>query len=126
MTIIFIFVGTYICIKAIDLTFFIIYKFKNPKTPIEKYYKLLNEQSKFKIKRLHRMNYQDYLKTKHWQYLREAILYRDDYKCNDCKTAINLNVHHLTYKNKGHEQLTDLITLCHECHEEHHSILAHN
>lgn len=65
--------------------------------------------------------YKEYLKTDHWQCMRKTALKRADYKCQVCgRRDITLNVHHNTYKNIGHEYLTDLCVLCKECHETFH------
>lgn len=59
-----------------------------------------------------------YLKSSHWQELRKTALERAGYKCQVCgKNNIRLNVHHNTYKNIGHEDITDLCVLCEVCHE---------
>ena len=48
------------------------------------------------------------------------ILKRDNYHCVKCRCKSNLNIHHLTYQNRGNElkHLHDLITLCRKCHEK--------
>lgn len=40
--------------------------------------------------------------------------------CQKCGTTKNLEVHHKTYKNLGHEKLSDLLLLCHEHHFREH------
>jgi len=60
--------------------------------------------------------YYQYLKTEPWQSLRRAALLRFGNKCAQCKTKEFLQVHHLTYKRVGHEELTDLVVLCRDCH----------
>lgn len=64
--------------------------------------------------------YADYLKSDAWKERRRRILARDGFKCVLCGSGINLNVHHLTYINKGHEEDDDLVTLCQKCHEKVH------
>jgi 5-methylcytosine-specific restriction endonuclease McrA len=73
-----------------------------------------------------------YLHTPHWAKVRAAILLISDAKCKFCSdgdwdrfrlhcagdTTRRLHVHHLHYKNLGHERYEDLVLLC----EGHHSI----
>lgn len=64
----------------------------------------------------------DYLHTDVWRTLREKRLRFDDYRCQRCGTAKNLQVHHLRYPDIwGTENIReDLITLCDECHNTIH------
>lgn len=68
------------------------------------------------------MEYNDYLKTPHWQRLRSVKLRRNPL-CQVCKSSQRLHVHHKYYVTKGSrdsilfkEPLTALITLCVSCH----------
>lgn len=67
------------------------------------------------------VNYYDYLKSPQWQTVRGAALKRANYQCEKCKSAKNLEVHHITYKRLGYELPEDLIVLCKDCHENVHS-----
>lgn len=67
------------------------------------------------------VNYYDYLKSPQWQTVRDAALKRANYQCEKCKSAKNLEVHHITYKRLGYELPEDLIVLCKDCHENVHS-----
>ena len=70
---------------------------------------------------------------KHWGYQKgfdygfssrkEAILNRDNYKCQCCgKKNIRLEVHHIVYRSQGGtDNETNLITLCADCHSKVHS-----
>jgi len=82
-------------------------------------FKLLNSKCKTYEERA--AVYKRYRKSTQWKSIREIILNRDGYKCR-CGSTNRLQVHHLSYKYKFREylKLTDLITLCHECHEEIH------
>lgn len=65
--------------------------------------------------------YSDYLKSDHWQECRNKRLKIDFYQCFFCGCKDNLNVHHLTYENKGNEDVqNDLVTLCKSCHSKIH------
>lgn len=55
--------------------------------------------------------YSDYLKSKHWEDFKNMIYSLYPY-CFYCKTKKYLNIHHLTYENRGNEQVEDVIVLC--------------
>lgn len=67
--------------------------------------------------------YHQLLKDGRWQRRRLEIMQRDNFKCRDCGTADNLNVHHIRYI-AGHKPWEyddgDLITLCGTCHKKRH------
>ena len=76
---------------------------------------------------LYRDQYQQYLKTSAWADLKHQTKERDNYTCQSCKIRFDspvmpmIEVHHKNYDNVYHELLSDLITLCRECHQlEHH------
>ena len=72
-------------------------------------------------------------KVKHWGYQkgfnyefssrRDAILHRDQYKCQLCNMKnTKLEVHHIIYRSKGGtDDENNLITLCSSCHNKIHS-----
>ena len=64
--------------------------------------------------------YSDYIESEEWKAVRRKRMSIDGYQCQMCGTAKNLEVHHLTYERLGHEDMDDLITLCHKCHEKVH------
>lgn len=68
------------------------------------------------------MNRDDYCQTEVWRELRYKRLQLDHYRCAQCGTAINVQVHHIRYPDVwGMESVEDdLITLCAECHAETH------
>lgn len=63
------------------------------------------------------MNYEQYIQSAEWKALRQKVLERDRFQCQTCCSTDDLEVHHRTYDRLFHEDLEDLITLCHECHE---------
>ena len=67
--------------------------------------------------------YHQLLKDGRWQRRRLEIMQRDDFKCRDCGTTDDLNVHHIRYL-AGHKPWEyddgDLITLCGKCHKKWH------
>jgi len=66
--------------------------------------------------------YREYLESNHWKEIRKKALDRAGRKCQLCSSKTNLNVHHNTYKNLGHEDLNDLVVLCRNCHKKFHNI----
>lgn len=70
--------------------------------------------------------------NKHWGYQKgpaygyknnhEAVLNRDNYTCQCCKTKKGtLHVHHIIYRsNGGSDKMDNLITLCEACHDKLH------
>ena len=73
------------------------------------------------------MNYPEYLKTDHWQSVREEALKRAGGRCQVCNSSrLPLNTHHRTYERKGNELPGDVIVLCRECHAKFHGKLAAN
>lgn len=72
---------------------------------------------------LHRMPYEDYLRTDEWKAMRRRIIVRAEFRCEWCgKHDQKWNVHHLTYERRGFERLEDLALLCEPCHKTHHGI----
>lgn len=61
-----------------------------------------------------------YLKSKHWRKTRNNALVKAGFRCQHCRTNQHLTVHHLTYKNLGHENPSDLLVLCWNCHKKEH------
>ncbi len=67
--------------------------------------------------------YKRYLRGEHWQSVRASILHRANGKCERCgRESDKLQVHHLTYRNLGHERYDELEAVCPKCHLELHGI----
>lgn len=68
------------------------------------------------------MPYDQYLKTKHWKRFRLKALKHHGKICMMCGEDKEkfYHVHHLTYKNRGHEQMQDVVVLCPDCHSAVH------
>jgi len=62
-------------------------------------------------------SYKEYLLSEEWQAKRLAVFERDGNRCRLCNSARGLQAHHRHYKNIFHEEIEDLTTLCHACHE---------
>ena len=53
--------------------------------------------------------------------LRDAVLERDGWRCQDCGRRSNLEVHHLRQRSQqGEDTAENLITLCAACHGQRH------
>ncbi len=73
------------------------------------------------------MPYNDFLKTRYWEVIRERKLRDVSHQCELCSGKGELHVHHKTYENHGKEidhYQTDLIVLCKGCHAKHHDKVA--
>jgi 5-methylcytosine-specific restriction endonuclease McrA len=68
-----------------------------------------------------RAEYKEYLLSKHWKDIKRRM-YKKFKRCQKCGCTKKLNVHHLTYKNRGHENLKDLMLLCKSCHFREHRL----
>ncbi len=76
------------------------------------------------------ISYEELLKDYRWQNKRVEILMRDGYRCRNCKSLNNLQVHHRQYHlNKSDVKVRPweyshkyLITLCNSCHSEGHKL----
>jgi hypothetical protein len=70
-----------------------------------------------RMRELNEMDYSEFLQTPEWLEKRAQVLERDGHRCVVCNSKDRLEVHHRTYERRGYERLSDLTTLCHECHE---------
>lgn len=61
--------------------------------------------------------YQQYLASREWGLLREAVRKRSANRCEHCFNAPQQAVHHLTYEHLYNEHVFDLLAICNECHE---------
>ena len=53
--------------------------------------------------------------------IRNQVLKRDGWRCQECGSANNLQVHHLKSRSRlGSHTMTNLITLCAPCHGKRH------
>lgn len=70
--------------------------------------------------------YKRYLRSVHWQNLRQQALSRANGRCEMCGYKPwkpgTLQVHHRTYERIGKEGLDDLIVVCPRCHMKIHGI----
>jgi 5-methylcytosine-specific restriction endonuclease McrA len=53
--------------------------------------------------------------------LKNQVLERDSWRCQECGSLENLQVHHLKFRSRlGHDEMTNLTTLCVRCHRRQH------
>ncbi|NGX54204.1 MAG: hypothetical protein K1000chlam4_00929 [Chlamydiae bacterium] len=71
------------------------------------------------------MNYQEYINSEAWAKRRIVAKIAAGYKCQKCGFEYELDVHHLTYENLGHEKAEDLLVLCRRCHRDIHYFEQH-
>lgn len=69
---------------------------------------------------------QEYLKSPDWQGIATVALFIDNHKCRVCGSNQNLQVHHVTYERLGHENPSDLVTLCATHHQAIHDKLGYS
>lgn len=72
------------------------------------------------ISRSPKEKYKGYLRSPAWQAKRRERLALDGYRCQECGTSEQLDVHHLIYRPWGTEGMTDLLTLCRDHHYSRH------
>jgi 5-methylcytosine-specific restriction endonuclease McrA len=66
-------------------------------------------------------SYKEYLDSDVWRNIRCEALARDHGRCRDCGVEAS-EVHHIAYPEVlGREDLDDLVSLCHACHERRHA-----
>jgi hypothetical protein len=74
-----------------------------------------------RLAELRALPYRLYLRTPEWQRTRAAALLRAGNACSlDVTHTDGLEVHHRTYERRGAELASDLVVLCHACHQLHH------
>jgi len=61
--------------------------------------------------------YAAYLCSREWSVLKEAVKDRSNGLCERCSVNAMDHVHHLTYKRKYEERLSDLQACCRQCHD---------
>jgi 5-methylcytosine-specific restriction endonuclease McrA len=57
-----------------------------------------------------------------YEQLRLSVLQRDNWRCQNCGSFQNLEVHHkIPRSQSGDDSELNLITLCHSCHSNEHA-----
>ena len=85
------------------------------------------EKKKYTVKYielLRNMPYKNYLLTPHWKRVQNAAYGRFGRVCFACSRARKeIHVHHISYENRGRENMVDLMILCKDCHEMAHETI---
>ena len=64
-----------------------------------------------------------YYATPHWRMMSKARREVDQWKCRQCESSKDLQVHHWRYRLFHEDVKDDLITFCESCHENIHNVL---
>jgi 5-methylcytosine-specific restriction endonuclease McrA len=65
------------------------------------------------------------LNAEEYTLLRKAVLQRDAWRCQECGSMGQLEVHHLIKRSQlGNDSMDNLITLCAHCHRDCHNKLG--
>jgi 5-methylcytosine-specific restriction endonuclease McrA len=63
------------------------------------------------------------LDPKEYAIVRKRVFERDGWRCQECGSMKNLQVHHMKRRSQlGGDVMPNLITLCVSCHEERHGL----
>ena len=68
-----------------------------------------------------KFNYHEYLLTPEWKAKADAAKEKAGHHCQLCNGDGLLHAHHRTYERIGHEDETDIIVLCANCHAKFHN-----
>ncbi len=61
------------------------------------------------------------LDPKEYAVVRKRVFERDGWRCQDCGSMHNLQIHHMKRRSQlGDDVADNLITLCSACHEDRH------
>lgn len=60
-----------------------------------------------------------YLKSDHWKELRARKI-RENPTCQRCPSFAGVDVHHVNYKSLFDVEMSDLLSLCRQCHDKEH------
>ena len=63
------------------------------------------------------IDYKTYMLSPKWIATRNLVRTREGNTCQQCKSKHKIEVHHITYKNFGEEELKDLVCVCKPCHD---------
>lgn len=65
--------------------------------------------------------YREYLKSRHWEWLRWRVFKRDGFRCVKCGSKHGIQAHHLFYRERFEDSIPeDCSTLCRRCHKAAH------
>ena len=87
------------------------------------------DEAKEKFETKSRKRYEKHLSSDQFIQLKRDRLIIDNFRCQMCSTNVDLSTshcHHITYIRLGKESLSDVSTLCKECHEKLHDFHGKN
>jgi 5-methylcytosine-specific restriction endonuclease McrA len=67
--------------------------------------------------RIWKIEHEEYLHSDKWKAIRLKVLKRDNHLCQVCLDYPATEVHHLNYINWKNELMTDLLSVCRDCHK---------
>lgn len=70
------------------------------------------------------MEYPEYLKTRHWNAVKERCFREHGCRCFVCGITKGIEVHHVEYDRIGEELPEDVVPLCRAHHQLQHDILC--
>ena len=68
------------------------------------------------LKAVTKANYHQYLRSGDWRRFRELVIQLRGYRCQLCQDTKKIEVHHMSYKRVGSEDLRDVLIVCNSCH----------
>ena len=66
--------------------------------------------------------YRAYMQSSEWEAKKRAYFKTHARACKACGSTRRLHLHHVSYRLLGREPLSDLVCLCHPCHDRVHAI----
>lgn len=68
-----------------------------------------------------RDEYGEYLEGDYWAQISAKVMKRAHGICEGCLSQTAEQVHHVDYRNRGHEFAFQLVAICNECHDRYHA-----
>jgi uncharacterized protein YlaI len=72
----------------------------------------------------HTPEYEAYLTSREWKSRKDRYFSTHAKKCEICNKKTRIHAHHLSYEKLGNEPDSDLMPLCHDCHNKVHEYHA--
>jgi hypothetical protein len=64
-----------------------------------------------------KVDYYKYIASPEWKWKADQAKIRAGFQCMICGNSENLEAHHRDYSHLGHEFKSDIVVLCHSCHD---------
>lgn len=68
------------------------------------------------------IRYLNYLSSNHWKRFNSIYRKRVGNRCEFCWSDKRTELHHITYARIGKERNSDVVLLCHSCHNQVHTV----